>query len=186
MKTHTDEQLVNAYLKGDEESLEILIKQYLKPLYSFVYRYVRDSQETEDIIQEVFIKTWQNLKRFDQQKSFKAWIFVIAKNTAIDFLKKKKAVPFSMIKNFENENIIQGIFGSEPKLNELFEQKTMIEIVSVALEKISLKYRQVLSLYYNNGLTLQEIAGTLKEPVNTIKTRHRRGIQLLKKSLETK
>ena len=62
MKTHTDEQLVNAYLKGDEESLEILIKQYLKPLYSFVYRYVRDSQETEDIIQEVFIKTWQNLK----------------------------------------------------------------------------------------------------------------------------
>ena len=91
-----------------------------------------------------------------------------------------------MIKNFENENIIQGIFGSEPKLNELFEQKAMIEIVSVALEKISLKYRQVLSLYYNNGLTLQEIAGTLKKPVNTIKTRHRRGIQLLKKSLETK
>lgn len=186
MKIHTDEKLINAYLKGDEKSLEVLIKRYLKPLYSFVYRYVRNSQETEDVVQEVFIKTWRSLKYFDQHKSFKTWVFVIAKNTAIDFLKKKKAVPFSMIKNFENEDIIQGIFGQELLPNELFEQREMVKVVSVAMEKISLKYRQVLSLYYNNYLTFREIAGILKKPVNTIKTRHRRGIQLLKRSLETK
>ncbi|MBI4159946.1 sigma-70 family RNA polymerase sigma factor [Candidatus Wolfebacteria bacterium] len=73
-----------------EVSLELLIRRYLKPIYGFTYRYVGAGQDTEDVTQETFVKVWRNLKKFDQNKSFKTWIFSIAKNTAIDFLKKKK------------------------------------------------------------------------------------------------
>ena len=84
-----EEQLVRDYLKGDENSLEILIGQYLKPIYSFIYRYVGNASEAEDITQEVFVRVWKNLKKFDQNKKFKTWIFGIAKNASIDWLRKK-------------------------------------------------------------------------------------------------
>src|SRR3989338_146778 len=91
----SDQQLIADYLTGDEKSLKILYGRYLKPIYSFVYRYVGGGQDVEDVTQDAFVKVWRNLKKFDQNKSFKTWIFSIAKNTAIDFLKKKKAIPFS-------------------------------------------------------------------------------------------
>ena len=69
MVTESDEQLIFNYLKGDEKSLEILIKKYLKAIYNFVYRYVENSQEAEDITQETFVKAWRNLKKFNPQKS---------------------------------------------------------------------------------------------------------------------
>ena len=84
------EQLIANYLKGDQESLEILVRQYLKVIYSFVFRYVGNAEDAEDITQEVFVRVWRNLKRFNQEQSFKTWLFAIAKNAALDFLKKKK------------------------------------------------------------------------------------------------
>ena len=86
----SDKQLIINYLKGDEKSLELLIQSYLKPIYSFVYRCTGNTQDAEDVTQEVFVKVWRNLKKFDQRKSFKTWIFAIAKNTAFDHLKKRK------------------------------------------------------------------------------------------------
>jgi RNA polymerase sigma-70 factor (ECF subfamily) len=63
VKAYTDEQLIINYLKGDEEALEVLIKRYLKPIYSFTFRFIGSSQEAEDITQEVFVKVWRNFKK---------------------------------------------------------------------------------------------------------------------------
>jgi len=68
IKTLSDEQLVINYLKGDEKSLEVLIKRYLKPIYNFAFQFVGNSPEAEDITQEVFVKMWRNLKKFNRQK----------------------------------------------------------------------------------------------------------------------
>ena len=95
MKQLSDEHLVSKYLSGEKEALEILIRRYLKPVYGFVYKYTGGVSETEDISQDVFIKVWKNLKKFDQVKNFKTWLFTIAKNTTLDFLRKKKMIPFS-------------------------------------------------------------------------------------------
>jgi len=96
----SDKKIIENYLKGDEKYLEILIQKYLKPIYGFVFKYVGNADEAEDITQAVFIKVWKNIKKYDKNKSFKTWIFSIAKNTCIDYLRKKKAIPLS---NFENE-----------------------------------------------------------------------------------
>lgn len=90
MQNYSDEQLIARYLKGDEESLEFLIKKYLQPIYNFVCRYVDNEGNAKDITQEIFVKVWKNLKKFDQKRNFKTWIFSIAKNASIDFLKKEK------------------------------------------------------------------------------------------------
>jgi RNA polymerase sigma-70 factor (ECF subfamily) len=185
MSANSDEKLIASYLTGDEKSLETLIKRYLKPIYSFVYRYIGNSQEAEDITQEVFIKTWRNLKKFDQKKKFKTWIFSIAKNASIDFLKKKKTIPFSEFENGEGRNVfLEKFVDTVPLPNELFEQVNIARILTLAIEKLLPKYRMVLFLRYNDHFTFREIAEVLEEPLNTVKSRHRRALTQLKKLLE--
>jgi len=177
----SDQQLVYEYLHGNDEALYILIKRYLKPIFSFVFRNVSSTQDAEDITQEVFVKIWRNLKKFDQQKSFKTWIFAIAKNTALDHLKKKKTIPFSEFENEAGENIIiETLADPSPLPDELFERAGMTQILTLAMEKLSPKYRMVLFLRYNDHFNFREIAESLGEPLHTIKSRHRRALLQLK------
>ena len=184
MKHSLESRLITDYLNGDEESLEVLIKQYLKPVYGFVYKYTGDVQEAEDITQEVFVKLWKNLKKFDRQKSFKTWIFSIAKNASIDYLRKKKPILFSQFENEKQENrLVNSLADSNPLPDEVFDKKKISEVINATMEKLALKYRLVISLRYNEQFTFREIAEILDEPINTIKSRHRRALRLLKNLL---
>ncbi|MCX6789783.1 MAG: sigma-70 family RNA polymerase sigma factor, partial [Candidatus Gribaldobacteria bacterium] len=118
MQKLSDNEIVKRHLKGDEEALEFLVRRYLKPIYSFVCRNVGDADVAEDITQETFVKMWKNLKKFDQQKNFKSWLFTIAKNSSIDFLRKKKVTPLSfaeeliaekgdMVENIAQKDILE-------------------------------------------------------------------------------
>jgi RNA polymerase sigma-70 factor (ECF subfamily) len=182
MNNLSDEQLVHDYLKHkDEKSLEILIARYLKPIYGFVYKYSNLLNETEDITQEVFVKVWRNLKKFDQKKSFKTWLFQIAKNTAIDFLRQKKNIPFSAFETEEGKNpLADTLIDRNPLPTEIFDQKKLAKILAATIDKLSEKYRQVLHLRYKDQFTFQEIAETLNEPIDTVKSRHRRALIALK------
>jgi len=187
MSMDSDQKLIADYLGGDEKSLEILIHRYLKPIYSFVYRYVGNEQEAEDITQEIFVKAWRNLKKFNQNKSFKTWIFTIAKNTSIDFLKKKKAIPFSQFENEKGENkFIERLTNPSSLFNELLERVGIEEVLNAAINQLAPKYCTVLFLHYNDHFTFREIAEVLREPLNTIKSRHRRSIAILRKLLKEK
>ncbi len=183
----SDQKLIANYLAGDEKLLEILIHRYLKPIYSFVYRYVGNEQEAEDITQEVFVKAWRNLKKFDRNKSFKTWIFTIAKNTSIDWLRKKKTIPFSEFENEKGENkFIERLADPTSLFDELLERVGIEEMLDAAINQLAPKYRMVLFLRYNDHFTFREIAGILGESLNTIKTRHRRSIAILRKLLKEK
>ena len=181
---YSDQQLVVNYIAGDEKSLEILIKRYLKSIYGFVYCYVGDKQEAEDITQEVFIRVWRNLKKFDQNKNFKTWIFSIAKNASFDWLKKKKTIPFSNFENKKGENLFAEML-TDPALlpDKVFEQVSVAETLNTTINQLSSKYRTVLFLYYNDHFNFREIAGVLNESINTIKSRHLRALVLLKNLL---
>ncbi len=175
MEDHSDEQLASDYLKGKKDALEILIKRYLKPIYGFSLRFSRNPKDAEDITQEVFIKVWRNLRKFKSKKgSFKNWIFTIAKNTYLDFLKKKKpTLPLS------------GVIGNIPDISalpdELSLEKDDLLLIKKWLGMIPPKYRLVLSLRYDNHLTFREISEMTGESIDTVKTRYRRGLAILKK-----
>ena len=181
MQDYSDIELITKYLGGDEKSLELLIQRYLKPVYGFVYRYSGNTQNAEDITQDVFIKIWRNLKKFDQSKRFKTWIFSIAKNTAIDFLKKKKAIPFSEFENEEGENMLLETLADKAELApEILEKRGVGQMLKSVISKLSKKYQDVLSLRYHDNFTFREISEALEEPLNTVKSRHRRALIILK------
>jgi len=183
----SDPELIAQYLKGDILSLETLIQRYLGQIYSFTRRFVGNPEEAEDITQEVFVRIWRNLKKFDQQKSFKTWIFSIAKNACIDFLKKKKTLSFSEFENESGENIIaETLADPAPLPQELLEQKGLADLLAGALEKLSPKYRMVLFLRYNDHFSFQEIADSLNESLDTIRSRHYRALFLLRDLLKEK
>ncbi len=180
----SDQQLIADYLSGDEQSLELLIRQYLKPIHSFVYRYVGSAPEAEDITQEVFVRVWRNLKKFDQNKSFKTWIFSIAKNASLDYLKKKKAIPFSEFDTEEGGNrITDTLVDPSPLPQELLERAGMAEMLNAAMERLSPRYRMVLFLRYNDHFNFREIAESLGQSLNTVKSQHRRALVILKNLL---
>ena len=184
MEDYYDLMLITEYLAGRKESMEILIKRHLKSVYGFVYKYARNQQDAQDITQETFLKAWRNLKKFDKEKNFKTWLFTIAKNTALDFLKKKKTVPFVEFENEEGENVITETL-ADPAVSvyELLQKKDFAQTIKIAIAKLSPKYQAVLLPRYNNGLTFRDMAEAAGEPLHTIKSRYRRALIMLKKIL---
>lgn len=179
-----DEKLVNDYLAGDKKSLEVLIERHLKPIYNFIYYYVGDAPSAEDVTQDVFVRVWRKINKFDEKKSFKTWLFSIAKNAALDFLKKKKAVPFSELENEEGENaIIETMADPAPLPDELLARADLSKLISGALAKLPPAVRGVLLLHHYDQFTFEEVAETLGEPLNTVKSRYRRALIKLRKIL---
>jgi len=171
MTEPTDQQLIAQYLKGNEQSLEILIKRYLKPIYSFVYKDIGNQEKAQDITQEVFLKAWRNLKKFDKKKSFKSWLFTIAKNSSIDFLRQKKT----------EVSLNESLVCEKSDFTESIDNKNIAKKIHNALQELSPNYRAVFLLKNESNLTFREIAQELNEPLNTIKSRYRRAILILKK-----
>jgi RNA polymerase sigma-70 factor (ECF subfamily) len=184
MPGRSDQQLVADYLSGDEQSLKFLVERYLRPIYGFIYRFVDSTQDAEDITQDVFVKVWRHIKKFDKEKSFKTWIFSIAKNAAIDFLKKKRTITFSEFENADGENVLsEKLADPSPLPHELLERKEIGDILAKAMGKLSPKYRMVLFLRHNDHFTFREIAESLGEPTDTVKSQHRRALIILKRLL---
>ena len=176
----SDKQLISNYLSGDENSLELLIKRYLKYIYNFIYKNVGDQASAEDITQEVFIKVWKNIRKFDQKKNFKPWIFQIAKNASVDFLRKKKAIPFSRFENKKGQNILVETIIAKPSnlLENLCDKRTL----AVAMYGLTDKEQRLINLRYNDGMSFKEIAEMFQESINTVKSRYRRIIIGLRKN----
>ncbi len=183
----TDEELVAAYLSGDNQAFANLVNRYLKPVYNFIYRFCGNQFEAEDIAEESFIKLWRHIKKFRQGEKFKTWFFTIARNTAIDHMRKKKHIPFSQFENDDGENFIEEtIADTEPSAEALFERSENKALVEGLLEELPVYYKEVLYLYYNEELTLEEISQVMKKSLNTIKSQHRRAIGVLRKRLHPK
>ncbi|MFZ2187204.1 MAG: RNA polymerase sigma factor [Candidatus Moraniibacteriota bacterium] len=177
-----DRQLVADFLGGDDRAFEQLVRRYLSPLYNFIFQLTRDRNVAEDLTQETFIKAWKHGARFDQKKSFKTWIFTIAKNTTYDFFKKKKSIPFSFFEDDEGRNTLDMIDEDRPLPDEILEKTEKIEALEKALAKVPELYRALLLLAYREDFSLGEIAEILGEPYNTIKSRHQRALKLLKRA----
>jgi RNA polymerase sigma-70 factor (ECF subfamily) len=180
----SDQQLITRYFKGDQQALELLIGRYLALVYGSAYRYVKNSAEAEDIAQEVFIKMWKNLRRFDQTRNFKTWLLMITKYTAIDWCRRQKTVPFSDFDQADGDNLLaETLADSRPLASELFDGQLLAEQLNEAVDKLLPKYQAVFNSHHSDQLTFQEIAVTSGESINTIKSRYRRAIGYLRKLL---
>jgi RNA polymerase sigma-70 factor (ECF subfamily) len=180
-KDETDAVLVARAQAGDEKSFAELVRRYLSIVYTAAIRYMRTSADADDISQLVFIKMWRNLKRFDAAKPLKPWLYEIVKNTCLDALKKKRAIPFSAFETEDGESMIESMFASDAPSPEAEVGAAMNSaIVRVAMDKLSASARRVLDLYYKDGLNFREIGERLGESLHTVKSRHRRALHQIK------
>lgn len=173
--------LAERSLGGDAEAFAALVRRYAKPLYAFAYRYAHSADEAEDIVQESFIKAWRNLKKFNPDKKFSTWLFAITKNTALDALKKRRAVAFSEIGEGEELDAVLARFVGQGDANEDARRQGMAAEAAGLLSGIPPAYRRVVSLRHFDRMKFREIAEELDEPLDTVKSRYRRGINLLRK-----
>lgn len=178
-----DNRLIENYLSGDEESFRKLVSIYLKPVYNFIFQFTRDTTCLDDLTQETFIKAWKNIRKFDREKKFKTWLFTIAKNTAYDWLKKKKTVPFSMFTDSEGYNKLEDISEDAVLPDELLKKADSAKDLEKIIKKIPDHYRIILTMRYKDDFSLQEISKILKIPYNTVKSQHQRGLKILKTKL---
>ncbi len=180
----TDEEIIISYKNGDQEAFKGLINRYTSPLYNFIAR-TTNKNDAPDMVQEVFIKVWKNINRFDENKaSFKTWIFTIARNTAKDFFKKKRSLLFSDIERNENEDInsfAENIPDESLLPDEILKRLEDSKFLNKILDKLNINYKEILILHYQEEMTFDEIGKILNKPLNTVKSQHRRAIIELRK-----
>jgi RNA polymerase sigma-70 factor (ECF subfamily) len=180
----SDEDLARAYCDGDGDCLEQLIRKYTKPIFNFAYRMTGNYAEADDIAQDVFVQVYRALPSARLDLPFKPWLYVIARNKCLDYLKKKRALDFSAIEDPDtHESAVDAIADSDPLPEEILERNELQRMLREAIMRLPERYRTVVSLRYAGGLSFGEIAATLSLPENTVKTHFQRAKALLRHEL---
>lgn len=174
MKIISDEELIEKVKKGEILAFEILVLRYQDKLCAFVYRITKDWGLAEEAVQDTFINIYKTIERIDSSKKFSSYIFQIAKNTAISYLRKiKKDISLNdKVTCSEDETIYEKLARKE-EINKLHKK----------LENLPGRYLRMIMLYYFHDLSYKEMQEKLKLPLNTIRTQLRRAKVELKKLL---
>lgn len=172
IKKITDEELVDRVIKN-KNFFEEIVDRYQKKIWRYVFYLTNNKEESEDIVQEIFIKAYINLKSFNKNLKFSSWIFRIAHNEAVNFLKKNK-VNLSF-----NEKIFE--VKDEREIDEEFFKKELKRQIKNCLENLPVIYKEIVELYYFEELSYEEISDILKVPSGTVAIRLSRAKKILKK-----
>lgn len=172
----SDEALALLVQKGDAEKFGILMERYQAKLFRYGKKFLSSGDNIEDVVQDVFIKAFQNIKSFDAKQKFSPWIYRIAHNTYINAIKKSSIGPAYL---FDFDTLIAHTVVDDPIVRER-EQKEIKDIVDKGLSEIEPKYREILVLYYIEDFSYKEIADILHIPVGTVGVRIMRAKEILK------
>lgn len=175
-----DRELIEDFRSGNERAFQSLVEKHAGSVYAFLYRMVQDRTAGEDLVQETFIKVWKHLARFDTDKPFRTWLFAIAKNSAYDWLKKKKPLPFSAFSGADETEPFADEPDTEPLPDELIFREEAAHELDRVLAELPEKYRSLIVLVYQDGFSLHEAAEVSGESYNTIKSRHQRAMKQLR------
>lgn len=171
-----------ATLENDESAFAELMSRYKKPVYHMILKMVRNVDDAEDLTIEAFAKAFKNLARFKKDYTFSTWLFRIATNNAIDFIRKKKLETYSLNTSFtddsgESVNIDVEDGDRTPDEEAINTQK--IELVRMFVTKLPAKYQRLVKLRYFDELSYEEIAQELDAPLGTVKAQLHRARELM-------
>ncbi|MFH1769493.1 MAG: RNA polymerase sigma factor [Parcubacteria group bacterium] len=173
-------QLILKAKAGDSQAFGILYDIYFTPIYRYVYHRVRSKEESEDIVQIVFVKAFKAIDRFRETSSDPlAYFFTIARNTVIDGWKKKKEMLFE-----EPESMMQNIPDSSDGLNLELIKKDEIRTVMECIEGLTDEQKEIITLKFVNDLSNKEIAEITGKKEDAIRQLQSRAIKKLKEKLE--
>ncbi|SHI62994.1 RNA polymerase sigma-70 factor, ECF subfamily [Clostridium cavendishii DSM 21758] len=162
-----DFELVKKIKSGDVQAFEVLMKKYHRQVCKFVYTIVQDNEAVKDISQETFISIYNSIYRFKEEGRFTTWLFQIAKNKSIDYLRKNKR------NNMEGENELSSRESHEESIDKILEFKERKKSVEGFIGGLSLINRKLLYLkYYHPELTFKDIGDILELKEQATKNRY--------------
>lgn len=171
------EILLKELLKKDDKSFTILYDNYSKSLYGVIYNLIRNTEEAEDVLQEVFVKIWKNIDSYNESKGrLYTWMLNIARNSSIDKLRSKNFN--NSQKNLSTDNFVHVLEDSS---------KTTHKIDAIGIKEFIMKLKpkciQIIDLLFFKGYTHQEASEELEIPLGTVKTNNRNCMNELRKMI---
>jgi RNA polymerase sigma-70 factor (ECF subfamily) len=178
----TDEQWMAQVVAGNAPALESLYDKYAPVVMGFALRIVQDQAAAEEIVQETFWRVWKNAKGFQHERGvFSGWLFAIARNVAIDHLRRRKKQPQARMDDPDQENDpLENHPDPETNVAESAFSNLKHTQVRTAIQMLPKEQSQVIRLAYFQGLSRQEIAEALQTPLGTVHTRARLALQKLR------
>ena len=166
----------------DQQAYATLMKRYKKAVYFMILKMIRDADDAEDLTMEAFAKAFRNLHRFKKDYTFSTWLFRIATNNTIDFIRKKKLKTMSLNNTLTDDggnSVNIDIEDDDNNPQDEYIRTQRIEMVRIFVDKLPAKYRKLVKLRYFDELSYEEIAQELDKPLGTVKAQLHRSRELL-------
>lgn len=175
LKEADDSAVVTAFLEGEERAFSELVERYQTRLLNFIYRTIGDRDRAEDLVQEVFIRVYRHLHRFDRSKKFSTWVYTIASNLAKNELRNRSRNPLVLFQTMrgaqdEEERPLQ-FEDATTRPDDLFRKRHLRELVEQTVARLPEHHRQVFVLRELEGKSYEEIADITSCNLGTVKSR---------------
>lgn len=183
-----DDVLVKRAIGGDEQAYKELVEKYQRALYFHTLKMIKDKEQVNDLVQETFVKAFDNLNTYSTNYAFSTWLYRIATNHTIDYLRKKKLKTLSIdepVKTRDGDMQMQ-LEDDTAETDRNIIRKQRQHIVQDAIEGLPRKYRKVIEMRHMEEKSYQEIADVLDLPLGTVKAHIFRARELLYKALKDK
>jgi RNA polymerase sigma-70 factor (ECF subfamily) len=176
MDERTDEEIAKEVQCGNVEAFGALVERYEERMVRYARRFLLNREDTQDLVQEVFIKAFRNMQSFNAALRFSPWLYRIAHNEFVSAIRKRSREPLQ----FFDLDVLFPHPAARETANEDTERREVREALERSLARIDPKYREPLVLYYFEEMSYQEIADILRLPVSTVGVRLSRGKAALK------
>ncbi|MGF1670324.1 MAG: RNA polymerase sigma factor [Balneolaceae bacterium] len=183
-----DDELVAKAVNRDSEACTRIVDKYREPLHFHIRKMIREKEQVEDLVQEVFMKVFDNLESYNTSYAFSTWIYRIATNHTIDYLRKKKLDLLSIhdpVPSKDGEMEIQ-LPDEDFETDRKVIRKERKHIIQSAIEDLPKKYREVIKMRHMEELSYHEISEQLDLPLGTVKAHIFRAREMLYKTLKDK
>ncbi|MFA5954054.1 MAG: RNA polymerase sigma factor [Patescibacteria group bacterium] len=175
MSSPTDEEIAFKVQQGDTEAFGILVERYEQKMLRYASKFLFGREDSEDVVQDVFLKAYANIQGFNTNRRFSPWLYRIAHNEFINTLHKHARLPVPF---FDPDTLFPHPLSNE-SADRAIHEKELRAALDDSLGKLDEKYREPLVLYFFEDLSYQEIAEVMQIPISTVGVRISRGKQQL-------
>ena len=165
-------QIVARILEGDRQAFALLVEEYKSPIYNLVYRMTSNTQDAADLTQDVFIRAYTYLWRYNPQKKFFTWLYTIALNTIKNYIKKNK-----QYKNLRSQDSEESKLLASQNLSET-------QDINIYLSHLDAETRALIIMRYVQELSFEEIAKITGKSISAVKMRTYRGLESLREKIK--
>jgi len=177
----SDIEIISLVLKGDHNAYALLVERYKSYVFTLVLRFVKSREDAEEVSQDIFIKAYRSLADFRGTAKFSTWLYTVVNTTCITFLRKKKLEVHSL----DNEKVFELADSKDSGFSaNQVEQKSRVGMVNQAIALLNPDDAEIITLFYKNEQSLEEIGQILGLETNTAKVRLHRARTRLKEKME--